>query len=90
MLVIAEEGSQMGRAGAEILAVVAEEELQYLNGPVKRVAEADCQDASGKKRSHCLPFHDVSLYILRPSGNRWVHRGPLFSAYSEAVERPRA
>jgi pyruvate/2-oxoglutarate/acetoin dehydrogenase E1 component len=40
-LVTAEEGTKMGGVGAEIAAVVAEEGLQYLDAPVKRVAAAE-------------------------------------------------
>jgi len=40
-LVTAEEGTKMGGVGAEIVAVVAEEGLQYLDAPVKRVAGAE-------------------------------------------------
>ena len=37
-LVTAEEGTKMGGVGAEIAAIVAEEGLQYLDAPVKRIA----------------------------------------------------
>jgi len=37
-LVTAEEGTKMGGVGAEIAAIVAEEGLQYLDAPIKRVA----------------------------------------------------
>ena len=40
-LVTAEEGTKMGGVGAEIAAVVAEEGLQYLDAPVKRIAGAE-------------------------------------------------
>ncbi len=40
-LVTAEEGTKMGGVGAEVAAVVAEEGLHYLDGPVKRVAAAE-------------------------------------------------
>ena len=40
-LVTAEEGTKMGGVGAEIAAIVAEEGLQYLDAPVKRVAGAE-------------------------------------------------
>lgn len=37
-LVTAEEGTKMGGVGAEIAAMVAEEGLEYLDAPVKRIA----------------------------------------------------
>ncbi len=37
-LVTAEEGTKMGGVGAEIAAMVAEEGLQYLDAPIKRIA----------------------------------------------------
>lgn len=37
-LVTAEEGTKMGGVGAEIAAIVAEEGLQYLDAPVRRIA----------------------------------------------------
>jgi pyruvate/2-oxoglutarate/acetoin dehydrogenase E1 component len=40
-LVTAEEGTKMGGVGAEIAAMVAEEGLQYLDAPVKRIAGAE-------------------------------------------------
>jgi len=40
-LVTAEEGTKMGGVGAEIAAIVAEEGLQYLDAPIKRVAAAE-------------------------------------------------
>ena len=40
-LVTAEEGTKIGGIGAEIAAVVAEEGLQYLDAPLKRVAGAE-------------------------------------------------
>lgn len=40
-LVTAEEGTKMGGVGAEIAAVVAEEGLQFLDAPVKRIAGAE-------------------------------------------------
>ncbi|MBI5967276.1 MAG: hypothetical protein HY882_05410, partial [Deltaproteobacteria bacterium] len=40
-LVTAEEGTKMGGVGAEIAAVVAEEGLQYLDAPVKRIAGSE-------------------------------------------------
>ena len=40
-LVTAEEGTKMGGVGAEIVAMVAEEGLQYLDAPVKRIAGAE-------------------------------------------------
>jgi len=40
-LVTAEEGTKMGGVGAEIAAIVAEEGLQYLDAPVKRIAGAE-------------------------------------------------
>jgi len=40
-LVIAEEGTKTGGIGAEIAALAAEEALQYLDAPVKRIAGAD-------------------------------------------------
>jgi len=40
-LVTAEEGTKMGGVGAEIAAIVAEEGLHLLDGPVKRVAGAE-------------------------------------------------
>lgn len=40
-LVTAEEGTKMGGVGAEIAAVAAEEGLQYLDAPVKRIAGAE-------------------------------------------------
>jgi len=40
-LVTVEEGTKMGGVGAEIVAVVAEEGLQYLDAPVKRIAGAE-------------------------------------------------
>jgi pyruvate dehydrogenase E1 component beta subunit len=49
-LVTAEEGTKIGGVGAEIAAMVAEEGLQYLDAPVKRVAAAEwiiCSSAYG-------------------------------------------
>jgi len=40
-LVTAEEGTKMGGVGAEIAAMVAEEGLQHLDAPVKRIAGAE-------------------------------------------------
>ena len=40
-LVTAEEGTKMGGVGAEIAAIVAEEGLQYLDAPVKRIAGSE-------------------------------------------------
>ncbi len=40
-LVTAEEGTKMGGMGAEIAAMVAEEGLDYLDAPIKRVASAE-------------------------------------------------
>ena len=40
-LVTAEEGTKMGGVGAEIAAVVAEEGMQYLDAPIKRVATSE-------------------------------------------------
>ncbi len=45
-LVTAEEGTKMGGIGAEIAAVIAEEGLQYLDAPIKRVAAAEWVIAS--------------------------------------------
>ncbi len=40
-LVTAEEGTKMGGVGAEIAARIAEEGLQYLDAPIKRIAAAE-------------------------------------------------
>jgi pyruvate/2-oxoglutarate/acetoin dehydrogenase E1 component len=40
-LIVAEEGTKMGGVGAEVAAIVAEEALQYLDAPVKRIAGAE-------------------------------------------------
>ena len=45
-LVTAEEGTKMGGVGAEIAAAVAEEGMQYLDAPVKRVAASEWVIAS--------------------------------------------
>ncbi|MFX0200670.1 MAG: alpha-ketoacid dehydrogenase subunit beta, partial [Candidatus Hodarchaeota archaeon] len=41
-LVIVEEGCKTGGVGAEIAAIVAEEALDFLDAPIKRVAGYDC------------------------------------------------
>lgn len=45
-LVTAEEGTKMGGVGAEIAATVAEEGMQYLDAPIKRVAASEWVIAS--------------------------------------------
>ncbi len=40
-LVIAEEGTKTGGVGAEIAAIVAEEIVEYLNAPIRRIATPD-------------------------------------------------